>query len=311
VRQHPQHRKSYRPRRFTLINLCNTQRFMTSGKRLTYGKQLRALLGYGLTLSTWLWLAAPPLQAQSPPDLPAFQQQTGQDVWPQQVQLGPLLVHSNLERDVRSLLPSDIEHLPQEVSTTLSLPPPQRPVFVYIFDSKATYQRYLHSYFEAVPNRQALFIQSRGWAMVFTYQQRELQTDLRHECTHALLHDVLPVVPLWLDEGLAEYFEVPANQRYSGHPHAAAVRWSARLGTLKSLEELEQLDDVSVMSAADYRSAWAWVHFCLHGPQAARAEFKAYLEALRHGELYPSLSQRLQDRLPNLRAALVNHFRNL
>jgi hypothetical protein len=44
--------------------------------------------------------------------------------------------------------------------------------------------------------------------MVFAYRGEDFETDLRHECTHALLNAALPVVPLWLDEGLAEYFEV-------------------------------------------------------------------------------------------------------
>ena len=45
--------------------------------------------------------------------------------------------------------------------------------------------------------------------MVYTYWGNRIQQDLRHELTHAILHSVLKDVPLWLDEGLAEYFEVP------------------------------------------------------------------------------------------------------
>ena len=40
-----------------------------------------------------------------------------------------------------------------------------------------------------------------------------LRTDLRHELTHALLHGVLKDVPLWLDEGLAGFFELPPDAR--------------------------------------------------------------------------------------------------
>ena len=45
--------------------------------------------------------------------------------------------------------------------------------------------------------------------LVYTYWGDRIQQDLRHELTHALLHSVLKDVPLWLDEGLAEYFELP------------------------------------------------------------------------------------------------------
>ena len=53
--------------------------------------------------------------------------------------------------------------------------------------------------------------------------ERELAVDLRHETTHAVLHGLLPMVPLWLDEGLAEYFEAPEANRLQRHPHFKAV----------------------------------------------------------------------------------------
>ena len=54
------------------------------------------------------------------------------------------------------------------------------------------------------------------------YRNPEFGNDLRHECTHALLHAVLPAVPLWLDEGLAKYFEVQRASRAYGHPYLSS-----------------------------------------------------------------------------------------
>ena len=62
-----------------------------------------------------------------------------------------------------------------------------------------------------MPYRPALFILEGGSPGVYTYRKPDLDIDVRHECTHALLHSALPVVPLWLDEGIAKYFEVPAE----------------------------------------------------------------------------------------------------
>ena len=55
-------------------------------------------------------------------------------------------------------------------------------------------------------------MKGRGPGKVFAYKSKALPVDVRHEGTHGLLHAALPMVPLWLDEGLAEYFEVPGRQ---------------------------------------------------------------------------------------------------
>lgn len=229
--------------------------------------------------------------------------------WPQQVSLGPFLICSNLEKDIGPLLPDDLRTLPQEIAQTLRLPLSCPTTYVLLFDSKSTYSAYLAKHFGSVPNRRALFIRRNGVPMVFAYAHRELAEDLRHECTHALLHSLVPLLPLWLDEGLAEYFEVPASRRKTHNVHLGFVRWSARLSTLPPLEELERLEKLEQLSAADYRNAWAWVHFCLHGPDEVQVEFAHYLRSLREGYTTPTLSVRLNQVTGNSRAAAIRHFR--
>ena len=70
-----------------------------------------------------------------------------------------------------------------------------------------------------------------------------LEEDLRHEATHALLHVAVGDLPLWLDEGLAEYFEVhrrpsrPATPSTSpGCPRTSATGWTPDLARLETLE---------------------------------------------------------------------------
>ena len=79
-----------------------------------------------------------------------------------------------------------------------------------------------------------------GLAGVYAYRHDGSAVDLRHECTHALLHARLPMVPLWLDEGLAKYFEVPAEQRAFDHPYFGWLRWDMRLGMIRTVSDLEQ-----------------------------------------------------------------------
>jgi hypothetical protein len=181
-------------------------------------------------------------------------------------------------------------------------------VHLFLFQSQATYEGYLKQHFPRVPYRRALFIKARGPGMVFAYQGTDFGIDVRHECTHALLNAWLPRVPLWLDEGLAEYFEVSGEQRREQNPHHATVQALIRLGQFPRLEELEALEQVNEMGRDEYRDAWAWVHFMLHGPPEVRHELTRYLDELAAGSNPGRLSNRLRRRLPELNRRLAEHF---
>jgi hypothetical protein len=145
--------------------------------------------------------------------------------------------------------------------------------------------------------------------MVFAFQGTDFEIDVRHECTHALLHTWLPQVPLWLDEGLAEYFEVARDKRVVQNPHHRAIEAAMGLGQLPRLEELELLQNFDDMGRPEYRDAWAWVHFMLHGPREAQDELVRYLDELHAGSNPGKLSERLRRRLPDLNRRIAEHFR--
>src|SRR5690606_3263340 len=121
---------------------------------------------------------------------------------------------------------AELAPLERELRRVLGLRPCRSSVQLYLLKDRAEYQAYLTSRFPQVPLRRALFIKQHNQASVFVYRHDELAIDMRHECTHALLHADLPHVPLWLDEGLAEYFEVPPEDRPRRHPHQQALRWN-------------------------------------------------------------------------------------
>jgi hypothetical protein len=199
--------------------------------------------------------------------------------------------------------------LQTELTEQLGIQPSREPVYVFLFRKKLTYEAYLKQYFPEAPARKALFIKARGPGMVFAYLGDDFETDLRHECVHALLNATLPVVPLWLDEGLAEYFEVPADRRSHGNPHLRTVKWSVRLGQVPRLEDLEQLSDLGQMGRTQYRHAWAWVHFMLHGPPPARKELVGYLTDIQALTPPGQLSRRLPRVLPFPEKSFSDHFR--
>ena len=167
-----------------------------------------------------------------------------------------LQVISDVKLKLQHPLIQDLVQLRKDVAHQLQLPLEGRDVVVYVFGDKTKYQQYLDKTYPGLPPRRAYFVGTPRELAVFTFWGESIQEDLRHEFTHGLLHSGLKAVPLWLDEGLAEYFEVvteaspPINEVSAKHLAAAKRR-----GWRPGLERLESLNDVSQMTQADYQAA--------------------------------------------------------
>jgi hypothetical protein len=113
-----------------------------------------------------------------------------------------------------------------------------------------------------------------------------------------VLHACLKDVPLWLDEGLAEYFE--GSEPPLGMNREYTVRLSNLLasGWAPDLERLESLETVAQMQKADYFEAWTWVHFLLHESDDTRTVLLDYLRELRTNPRPGRLSDSLRAAVP-------------
>lgn len=208
----------------------------------------------------------------------------------------------------------ELEALPDELAQALRLPVGQTAIIqVFLFESQERYERYMKAHYPHLPARRAYFLQEprpggREELKVLTWMGDHLHTDLRHELTHALLHSVLKDVPLWLDEGLASCFERPLRQQGIHPQHLEYLR---RHGLQADLARLERLERVEDMEKPEYREAWAWTHFLLFGPPAARQVLQEYVQLLRTtarpGPLWPRLQQQFSDPA----AALQQHLSQL
>ncbi|MFO0929823.1 MAG: DUF1570 domain-containing protein [Gemmataceae bacterium] len=197
--------------------------------------------------------------------------------------------------------------LRDQVHKELLLPPGTATVQVYLFEDRERYERYMKDRYPDLPSRRAFFVaqpRSIGGAedlLVYTYWGKRIRQDLRHELTHALLHSVIRDVPLWLDEGLAEYFELPPEQRGTNDAHVETLHRGLASGSTRlNLARLESLKQVDDMSPAEYREAWAWVHLMLHSPRPeAKTVLLSYLQQLRGsrppGPLGPRLEKIFED----------------
>jgi hypothetical protein len=203
------------------------------------------------------------------------------------------VLRTNFALSTADPLVTDLVAHRRHVYDTLGLVPAETPIEIYIFDDRAKYEGFLRRAYPELPARRAFFIAQGPRQIVYTFWGERLDEDLRHEATHALLHSALARVPLWLDEGLAEYFEPSLT---SGGWHAAHVRElreALRTGWFPNLPRLERLKDVRDMSRADYREAWAWVHFMVHSSPETREVLLEYLRELRGGAATRDLSERL------------------
>ena len=135
-----------------------------------------------------------------------------------------------------------------------------------------------------------------------------LEEDLRHEATHALLHLALGDLPLWLDEGLAEYFEVPEGRHGVNAEHLVRLPQDLASGWRPDLVKLEALKNVRQMAPRDYRESWAWVHYFLNDSKSGKAMLLAYLADLRTSPKAAPLSERLHAAGEEAGAPLIAHL---
>lgn len=270
------------------------------------------MIAFARHLRLWKWFCRVAVAIAASGIFTALPVAGVQPTWIDTRRVGPFTVHSTFPLAEYNQLFQELPDLQRDICRTLGLPPARSPITIYLFSNADQYQRYIEQNYPKVPYRTALFISEGGVPTIFAYRKSDLDIDLRHECTHAMLHAVLPVVPLWLDEGLAKYFEVPANERAYGHPYFDDLRWkwSWRLGMVRSMEALEQRGDLAEMDAADYRSAWAWVHFMLHGPVPAHQALVSYLACYQQMTPAGRLSARVATVLPNPTQQMVDHFKH-
>jgi hypothetical protein len=211
----------------------------------------------------------------------------------------------------------ELSDLRDQVYKDLQLPSANTVIQVYLFEDRARYERFMLAKYPDLPKRRAFFVaqpRSVGGTedlLVYTYWGDRIQQDLRHELTHALLHSVLKDVPLWLDEGLAEYFEVPPDWNGTNYRHLGLLRHGPDGSFKPDLGRLEQLNEVQQMTPAEYREAWAWVHFMLRTKPEAKAVLLAYLQQLRTNPNPGPLGPRLVAVTPALDDALNRHLDQL
>lgn len=220
-----------------------------------------------------------------------------------------LVIHCDFQVPARHRLLDELSARREDLRRELAYASSDEPIHVYLFQDADRFQKYVRSEHPNFPNRRAFFVESDTRLEVYAYWGGLVGEDLRHEVTHAYLHSVLPNIPLWLDEGLAEYFEVPRGRHGLNRDHLArlfaSVESKADEGKLlpakpkeklirpPNLARLESLHSDQVLTQDDYAECWAWVHFLLQSGPETKLLLREYLYRLHEDGSTVPLSSRM------------------
>lgn len=256
------------------------------------------------TVSSWEATLPPAIRAGG--DVPDLPNRT-------ELVAGQLVIHADFPLAGQHRLVRELEEMRADVSQELGLPISDEPVHLYLFESPARYEAFVAARFPSFPVRRAFFVETDTTLSVFAAWQDRVAEDLRHETAHGYVHAVVPAVPLWLDEGIAEYFELPRSSQGRHGPHLAHLSGRIIEGTWRpDMTRLEALESAGAMSQDHYAEAWCWVHWLLSTTPERRRLLQEYLADVRRDPATAPLSVRLR-RLESaeLTAELRGHVERL
>ena len=180
------------------------------------------------------------------------------------------------------------------VSSKLRLPISDEPIHIYLFPTSEKLDTFMRVNYPAMPQRRAFFVESDTRLAVYAYWGDRVAEDLRHEVAHGYLHASVPHLPLWLDEGLAEYFEVPRGLNGVNRPHLDQLADALSQNWRPDLPRLEQLRTTDEMTQREYAESWAWVHFLLESTADRVSILHSYLQTLNKSQTPELISEALR-----------------
>ncbi len=221
-----------------------------------------------------------------------------------------LVIHSDFKLPYKHRLLEELLAIRGDLVATLDIPVSDEPIHLYLFDEADTYYEFIESQYPGLPRRRAFFVEGDTRLTVYAHWGDRVAEDLRHEVAHGYLHAVTPHVPLWLDEGLAECFEMPRG--YDGYHADHADRLLDLIETASwrpDLLRLERLSTITDMTQTDYAEAWLWVHFLMHTTRERQVLLQHHLALLRENGQSPPLSAAIWQTSSVVDDDLIAHLR--
>jgi hypothetical protein len=175
-------------------------------------------------------------------------------------------------------------------------------VNLYLFEQQADFRQWMVDRIgSSNPNYGGVFIPSSNEVAVWRWgDDQDVAQTVLHESSHVLLHQLSPASPVWLHEGLAQYFQTLKIQpdgrlKVSALPDAQAriQQWidEGRLITLRqylSLGDAQWQRMAHELDAIPYTVAWATTAFLMSKP-VGRSTLRQLLQELEKTDRRPTL----------------------
>jgi hypothetical protein len=231
-----------------------------------------------------------------------------QAAWVEEHSRFPFVIRADYRVENPTTILAELSEMQSELTDKLGVQPATEWIELYLFRDQRSFQEYVSRQFPGFESRRALFIQGRGPAMVLAYRGEKLGADLRHETTHALLRAHTARLPLWLDEGLAEYFELSPEQRDADKQHDPKLIAAMRKPEWPSLTKLERETDVKQFDQSDYVAARTWARYLIDGPSEVQIQLRAFLAEAADRDPKRTLRDRLSELNPDVEQAMRAHW---
>ncbi len=144
----------------------------------------------------------------------------------------------------------------------------------------------------------------------------ELYRAVFHEYTHLLIHQNVSSLPLWVNEGLAEFYahtRILDKEFQLGYPSEHHVRYLREnrmipLATLFSVDHTSPYYNEEHKGSIFYAQSWALVHYLMaEGFKQSKSPLAAFLALLHQGVEPVEAAQRAFGNLSKLESALVGY----
>jgi hypothetical protein len=192
---------------------------------------------------------------------------------------------------------------------------------VYVFSGESSYHRYIRRAWSGDGESTAgMYNPDLGQLLVWNVPDRRMLFEtVRHEGFHQYLDQVVEDAPIWLNEGLAVYFE---NAAFRRGPSREIVLHPEHIETLTDggvellpVEALLELSPPEFYAEPErnYAEAWALVHYLLNSTRANRGRVEELLEQLREGTDVEAATRAAFDGVDpeTLTRDLAGHLRSL
>jgi tetratricopeptide (TPR) repeat protein len=193
------------------------------------------------------------------------------------------------------LIAADLERLRDvlaQLAPGVALSSPT-PTYIFVFRNGAAFEPYQRTYGGKLVEAGGYFLSTQlaNYVAINGDRRGDERAIVYHEYLHYVLRNQYANLPLWLNEGLAEYystFEAAGDEAKIGLPIVEHVAWLRKnplipLASLFAIDEDSKEYNESSRRGAFYAESWALVHYLISGNPERRHQAAEYLRLAQAG----------------------------